>query len=179
MRNVKKAFWLIYLLKRSRNVWGVSWKYTFDLRPRWKPVYGEADDSAASVLLNTGTFKVPTAAWKSSKSHRLWQFDSNCLSGKILLKVTLQRRKMNSREMTQSEVCKCLLQTLLHILLLLNPWVSAGFISPGNSVSVGSSPTLRYLLACGHLPARPPIFSTHDIYTNEQVLGAVFVFVLA
>ena len=132
---------------------------------------GKLDDSDASVLLKTGAFKVPTAPWKSSKSHRLWQFNPNRLSGRILLRVVLQRRKMNPRALTrQSEVIKCLLHTLLAILLLLNPWVSAGFISPGNSVSVGRSPTLRYLIACGHLATRPPIVSTHDIYTNEQVL---------
>merc|ERR1711974_167915 len=81
------------------------------------------------------------------------------------------RRKMkaNSGAMTQSGVSKCLLHTLLSSLLLLNSWVAAGFISPGNSVSIGTSPTLRYLLACRHLPTKPPIFSTHDIYTNEQV----------
>ena len=81
--------------------------------------------------------------------------------------------------MAQSGASRCLLHTLLSIPLLLNSWVSAGFISPGNSVSIGTSPTLRYLLTCGHLPTKPPIFSTHDIYTNEQVLRAVFVSVSA
>jgi len=73
------------------------------------------------------------------------------------------------RAQSQYEVRKCLSRTLLPILLLLNSWASAGFISPGNSVSVGRSPTLRYLLACAHLAAKPPIFSTHDVYTNDQV----------
>jgi len=71
--------------------------------------------------------------------------------------------------MTQFDASKCLLHTLLPILLLLNSWASAGFISPGNFVSVGRSPTLRYLLACAHLAAKPPFFSTHDVYTNDQV----------
>merc|ERR1712107_897020 len=45
----------------------------------------------------------------------------------------------------------------------------AGFVSPGNSIYVGSSPTLPYLLACGHIPTKPPYLSTHDIYTLDQV----------
>merc|ERR1712243_107103 len=99
------------------------------------------------------------------------QFNPNCLSGRILIiRIVLKRQKLNPRVMAlQSKVIKCLLKTLLPILLLLNSLVSAGFISPGNSVSIGTSPILSYLLACGHLPTRPPIFSTHDIYTNEQV----------
>merc|ERR1712088_976139 len=69
----------------------------------------------------------------------------------------VERRKMTTHS-------QCLLHTLLPILLLHNTWVSAGFISPGNSVSIRTSPTLRFLLACGHLTTKPPIF-----YTNEQV----------
>lgn len=76
-------------------------------------------------------------------------------------------RKMRAH--SQYEVSKCFFCTLLPILLLLNSWASAGFISPGNSVSIGRSPTLHYLLACAHLAAKPPFFSTHDVYTNDQV----------
>ena len=92
-----------------------------------------------------------------------------------------KRKKMraHSGAMTQINASKCLLHTLLPILVLFNSWASAGFISPGNSVSVGRSPTLRYLLACAHLAAKPPIFSTHDVYTNDQVSRAVFLFVSA
>merc|ERR1712032_1233855 len=84
----------------------------------------------------------------------------------------VERRKMTTHS-------QCLLHTLLPILLLLNTWVSAGFISPGNSVSIRTSPTLRFLLACGHLTTKPPIFSTHDIYTNDQVFRAISVFISA
>merc|ERR1712013_100232 len=62
-----------------------------------------------------------------------------------------------------------LLANILYIVVLLSSSVSSGFVSPGRSVSVGTSPTLRYLLACDHLAGKPPVFSTYDIYTNEQV----------
>jgi len=62
-----------------------------------------------------------------------------------------------------------LLANVLYIVVLLSSSVSSGFVSPGRSVSVGTSPTLRYLLACDHLARKPPVFSTYDIYTNEQV----------
>ena len=56
------------------------------------------------------------------------------------------------------------------LLILLSPsFTSAGFVSPGQSIYVGTSPTLRYLLACGHLATKPPYLSTHDIYTLDQV----------
>jgi hypothetical protein len=42
--------------------------------------------------------------------------------------------------------------------------------SPGRSVYVGSSPTLRYLLQCGHLARKPPVLSTYDIYTVRTPL---------
>merc|ERR1711953_1329544 len=58
---------------------------------------------------------------------------------------------------------------LLLLLLLSSSFTSAGFASPGNSIYVGTSSTLRYLLACGHLSTKPPYLSTHDIYTLEQV----------
>ena len=82
----KEISWLSYLLKskRSKNVWCFRWKYTFDLRLRWKPVFWE-DDSDASVLLDghwfARTFKVPSTPWKSSNSHRLsQQFSFSCLN---------------------------------------------------------------------------------------------------
>ena len=67
-----------------------------------------------------------------------------------------------------AQLQKSLLPSLL-LVLLSSSSTSAGFVSPGNSVWVGESPTLRYLLACGHLPTKPPYFSTHDIYTLDQV----------
>merc|ERR1712032_1518621 len=67
-----------------------------------------------------------------------------------------------------AQLQKSLLPSLLLVLLSYS-FTSAGFVSPGNSVWVGESPTLRYLLACGHLPTKPPYFSTHDIYTLDQV----------
>ena len=70
---------------------------------------------------------------------------------------------------------KCSLLIVLSTLLSLNSFVSSGFISPGNSVSIGTSPTLRFLLECGHLAAKPPVFSTYDIYTNEQVLKCTYI----
>ena len=85
--------------------------------------------------------------------------------------------RAHSGAMTQINASKCLLHTLLPILLLVNSWASAGFISPGNSVSVGRSPTLRYLLACAHLAAKPPFFSTHDVYTNDQVSRSSCVYI--
>merc|ERR1712013_213967 len=66
-----------------------------------------------------------------------------------------------------------LLANILYIVVLLSSSVSSGFVSPGRSVSVGTSPTLRYLLACDHLAKKPPVFSTHDIYTNEQVANGL------
>merc|ERR1712130_1022437 len=57
----------------------------------------------------------------------------------------------------------------LILVLLSSSFTSAGFVSPGNSIYVGTSPTLRYLLACGHLATKPPYLSTHDIYTLDQV----------
>merc|ERR1712032_1201600 len=67
-----------------------------------------------------------------------------------------------------AQLQKSLFPSLL-LVLLSSSFTSAGFVSPGNSVWVGESPTLRYLLACGHLPTKPPYFSTHDIYTLDQV----------
>merc|ERR1712158_37365 len=60
-------------------------------------------------------------------------------------------------------------KSLLVCLLLSSSFASAGFVSPGNSVYVGTSPTLRYLLACEHLATKPPYLSTHDIYSVDQV----------
>merc|ERR1712130_552701 len=57
----------------------------------------------------------------------------------------------------------------LILVLLSSSFTYAGFVSPGNSIYVGTSPTLRYLLACGHLATKPPYLSTHDIYTLDQV----------
>jgi len=57
----------------------------------------------------------------------------------------------------------------LILVLLSSSFTYAGFVSPGNSIYVGTSPTLRYLLACGHLATKPPYLSTHDIYTIDQV----------
>merc|ERR1712109_401355 len=71
--------------------------------------------------------------------------------------------------MSQLGTWKSLLVNITHILVLFSSFVSSGFVSPGRSVSVGTSPTLRYLLACDHLARKPPVFSTYDIYTNEQV----------
>ena len=71
--------------------------------------------------------------------------------------------------MSQLGTWKSLLLNITHILVLFSSFVSSGFVSPGRSVSVGTSPTLRYLLACDHLARKPPVFSTYDIYTNEQV----------
>ena len=169
MINVEKAFWLIDLLSVLRM------SEAFDLGRLETSLWGGWFSRNGFAR----TFKISNTPWLSSKSHRLSQFNPNCLSGRILPGVVLQRRKMKafSQAMAQSGASRCLLHTLLSIPLLLNSWVSAGFISPGNSVSIGTSPTLRYLLVCGHLPTKPPIFSTHDIYTNEQVLRAVFVFV--
>merc|ERR1712130_345144 len=62
-----------------------------------------------------------------------------------------------------------LVSCLLLLLLSSSSFTFAGFVSPGNSIYVGTSPTLRYLLACGHLPTKPPYLSTHDIYTLDQV----------
>jgi len=56
-----------------------------------------------------------------------------------------------------------------HWLLLTSSFASAGYVSPGKSVYIGTSPTLRYLLDCGHLARKPPTISTYDIYTIEQV----------
>jgi len=67
-----------------------------------------------------------------------------------------------------AQLQKSLLAGLL-LVLLSSSFTSAGFVSPGNSIYVGTSPTLRYLLACGHLATKPPYLSTHDIYTLEQV----------
>merc|ERR1712037_828572 len=67
-----------------------------------------------------------------------------------------------------AQLQKSLLAALL-LVLLSSSFTSAGFVSPGNSIYVGTSPTLRYLLACGHLATKPPYLSTHDIYTLEQV----------
>merc|ERR1712051_758658 len=67
-----------------------------------------------------------------------------------------------------AQLQKSLLAGLL-LVLLSSPFTSAGFVSPGNSVYVGASPTLRYLLHCGHLATKPPYLSTHDIYTLDQV----------
>ena len=64
----------------------------------------------------------------------------------------------------------------LILVLLSSSFTYAGFVSPGNSIYVGTSPTLRYLLACGHLATKPPYLSTHDIYTIDQVFVSVFVF---
>ena len=80
---LKKACWLIDLVKSkcSKNVWCFSWKYTFDLRLRRKPVFGEGWFSRIGFAGDwfARTFKVPTTPWKSSKSHRLSQFSLNCL----------------------------------------------------------------------------------------------------
>ena len=57
-----------------------------------------------------------------------------------------------------------------HWLLLTSSFASAGYVSPGKSVYIGTSPTLRYLLDCGHLARKPPTVSTYDIYTIEQVV---------
>ena len=57
-----------------------------------------------------------------------------------------------------------------HWLLLTSSFASAGYVSPGKSVYIGTSPTLRYLLDCGHLARKPPTISTYDIYTIEQVV---------
>ena len=57
-----------------------------------------------------------------------------------------------------------------HWLLLTSSFASAGYVSPGKSVYIGTSPTLRYLLDCGHLASKPPTVSTYDIYTIEQVV---------
>merc|ERR1711931_292085 len=61
------------------------------------------------------------------------------------------------------------LPSLILVLLSSSSFTYAGFVSPGNSIYVGTSPTLRYLLACGHLATKPPYLSTHDIYTIDQV----------
>merc|ERR1711874_135158 len=71
--------------------------------------------------------------------------------------------------MSQLGTRKSLLVNIVHILVLFSSFVSSGFVSPGRSVSVGTSTTLRYLIACDHLARKPPVFSTYDIYTNEQV----------
>merc|ERR1711990_816892 len=60
-----------------------------------------------------------------------------------------------------AQLQKSLLATLL-LVLLSSSFTSAGFVSPGNSIYVGTSPTLRYLLACGHLATKPPYLSTHE-----------------
>ena len=57
-----------------------------------------------------------------------------------------------------------------HWLLLTSSFASAGYVSPGKSVYIGTSPTLRYLLDCGHLARKPSTISTYDIYTIEQVV---------
>merc|ERR1711971_458824 len=67
-----------------------------------------------------------------------------------------------------AQLQKSLLAGLL-LVLLSSSFTSAGYVSPGNSVYVGTSPTLRYLLACGHLATKPPYLSTHDIYSVDQV----------
>ena len=72
-----------------------------------------------------------------------------------------------------AQLQKSLLAGLL-LVLLSSSFTSAGFVSPGNSIYVGASPTLRYLLHCGHLATKPPYLSTHDIYTLDQVFVAVF-----
>ena len=86
--------------------------------------------------------------------------------------------------MAQFGASKCSLLIVLSTLLSLNSFVSSGFISPGNSVSIGTSPTLRFLLECGHLAAKLPACSdpllsdfTQYIYTQGEVLKCVFVFV--
>ena len=71
------------------------------------------------------------------------------------------------------------LPSLILVLLSSSSFTYAGFVSPGNSIYVGTSPTLRYLLACGHLATKPPYLSTHDIYTIDQVFVSVFVFVFS
>ena len=48
---------------------------------------------------------------------------------------------------------------------------------PGNSVSIGTSPLLQYLLKCKYIARKPQVNSGYDIYTNEEVLKCVFVFV--
>ena len=83
----------------------------------------------------------------------------------------LTRCPVHRPQMAQLQ--KSLLASLL-LVLLSSSFTSAGFVSPGNSVWVGESPTLRYLLACGHLATKPPYFSTHDIYTLDQVFLFVF-----
>jgi len=45
----------------------------------------------------------------------------------------------------------------------------AGFVSPGHSVYVEASPTLKYLLKCGLIPLKEPILSTYDIYTLDEL----------
>ena len=37
-------------------------------------------------------------------------------------------------------------------------------------------PLLQYLLKCGHLARKPDVNSNYDIYTKEEVLKCVFVF---
>ena len=68
-----------------------------------------------------------------------------------------------------AQLQKTLLAASCLLLVLLSSFTFSGFVSPGHSIYVGSSPTLRYLLACGHLPTKPPYLSTHDIYTLDQV----------
>ena len=62
--------------------------------------------------------------------------------------------------------------------------LSYGLTVWGNTISIEKSPTLRFLLKCGHLAAGLPACSdpllsdfTQYIYTQGEVLKCVFVFV--
>jgi len=54
---------------------------------------------------------------------------------------------------------------LILLCIMMAAGSMAGFVSPGTSVYLGSSPTLQYLLQCGYLPRKPATLSTYDIYT--------------